>query len=80
MTAQELIEALQKLPPETHIFTSGYEGGYNDASTPVTIRDYALNWYNAEDWWLGPHQLCEDNSDRRDAEERDLLIVKGVSI
>ena len=30
MTVKELIEQLQTLDPDLHVFTNGYEGGYED--------------------------------------------------
>lgn len=80
MTAEELIEILKTFPPETRIFTSGYEGGYQNAGKPHNVRKFALHWYDEEEWYFGPHQLCEDASDIADAEERKLLIVDGICI
>ena len=40
MTAQELIQHLQTLPPDTKIVVRGYEDGYNDVLKlkPVKIK------------------------------------------
>jgi len=70
MTVKELIEQLQTLNPDLHVFTSGYEGGYEDVVSVHNIREVALN-YNTE-WYYGPHIEAE-------AEHKDsYTIVKGV--
>ena len=33
MTIKELIQQLQQLDPDLHVFTNGYEGGYCDVSS-----------------------------------------------
>ena len=51
MTAQELIQLLQTLPPHTKIVVRGYEDGYNDISrlNEVKIKPIAdANWYDGE--------------------------------
>lgn len=72
MTVKQLIEQLQQLDPELHVFVHGYEGGYND----VTIseeKEIALNVH--EEWYYGNHEdvnysLIEDKS--------QYTIVKGI--
>jgi hypothetical protein len=58
MTALELINQLQILPPDTKIVVRGYEDGYNDISQlkPVKIK---LN-ENAE-WYYGVYIVSADN-------------------
>jgi len=53
MTVKELIEQLQTLDPDLHVFTTGYEGGYEDVVSVGNIKEIALS-YNTE-WWYGPH-------------------------
>ena len=51
MTAQELIQHLQTLPPTTKIVVRGYEDGYNDILMlkEVKIKLKAdAHWYNGE--------------------------------
>jgi len=51
MTAQELIQHLQTLPPTTKIVVRGYEDGYNDILKlkEVKIKLKAdANWYDGE--------------------------------
>lgn len=38
MTAQELIQHLQTLPPDTKIVVRGYEDGYNDILKLKTVK------------------------------------------
>ena len=69
MTVKELIEQLQQLDPELHVFVDGYEGGYEDVSISE-VKDIALNVYN--DWWMGEH----DNYD--ETKHIDNTVVKGI--
>ena len=51
MTAQELIQLLQALPPHTKIVVRGYEDGYNDILrlNEVEIKPKAdAEWYDGE--------------------------------
>jgi hypothetical protein len=58
MTVKELIEHLQTLDPEVHVFTKGYEGGLNEVEIRDIPTDVALNVHTA--WWYGEHDY-EDN-------------------
>jgi hypothetical protein len=72
MTVKELIEQLQLINPDLQVFTSGYEGGFNDVeiSKPDT---FCLN-VNKE-WYYGPHETVAFI----DEEERpSYKIVKGI--
>ena len=70
MTVKELIAELQTLDPDLRVFTSGYEGGYEDAGPISDIKEIALK-YNT-DWWYGPH--VEAQTEHRDS----YTIVKGI--
>lgn len=72
MTVKELIEQLQTLDPDLHVFTSGYEGGYNDASPICKVEDIALEYHKGT-WYYGLH---EDADEVRDKEK--YTIVKGI--
>ena len=51
MTAQELINHLQTLPPETKVVIRGYEDGYNDILQlkKVKIKSKVdAHWYDGE--------------------------------
>ena len=54
MKVKELIAELQKIDPELHVFTKGYEGGCEDPVLDGKIIEVALN-YNT-DWYYGKHQ------------------------
>ena len=70
MTVKELIEQLQTLDPDLHVFTTGYEGGFEDVVSVGHIKEVALN-YNTE-WYYGPH--IEAEPEHRESH----TIVKGV--
>jgi hypothetical protein len=71
MTVKELIEQLQQLDPDLHVFTQGYEGGYEDVVSVGNIKEIALN-YNDE-WYYGPHVEVIGEEHRDNFE-----IVKGI--
>ena len=71
MTVKELIEQLQTLDPDLHVFTTGYEGGFEDVVQVGNVKEFALNHYNV--WYYGPH---EDANEVHDKEK--YTIVKGV--
>lgn len=51
MTALELIQQLQTLPPNTKIVVRGYEDGYNDILNlkPIKIKQARnIHWYLGE--------------------------------
>ena len=58
MTVAELIEELNKLPPDMLVMVPGYEGGYDNAevqrNTAVLLND---NWDGQEkiSWYNGRH-------------------------
>lgn len=57
MTAQELIQQLQTLSPDTKIVVRGYEDGYNDILKlkPIQIKQ-ARNLH----WYLGEYEDSND--------------------
>jgi hypothetical protein len=70
MTVKELIAELQTLDPDLHVFTPGYEGGYEDVVSVGDIKEIALNYHTQ--WYYGPHVEAE-------AEHKEShTIVKGV--
>jgi hypothetical protein len=72
MTIKELVEKLNELDPELHVFVPGYEGGYHYAN--VSKPDsFCLN-VNSE-WYYGPH---ESISHIHEEERPDYKIVKGI--
>ena len=75
MTAQELINQLQQLDPNTRVFIQGYEGAYNDATGISSEVEMALDVHS--EWWYGRHDIVED-LDQEQLEGK--TIVKGVII
>lgn len=72
MTVKELIEQLQQLDPDLRVFTSGYEGGYNDAGpVPIdNIMEIALDYH--DEWYYGKHE------DAFVVDREKYTIVKGI--
>ena len=54
MNVQQLIEELQKYPPEMRVIVQGYEGGYSDCTLPEPTR-IRLNVHEEDDWCTGRH-------------------------
>jgi len=69
MTVKELIEKLQQLDPELHVFVDGYEGGYDDVAVSE-VKEIALNVHS--EWYYGKHDNVDDDR------FFDATIVKGV--
>ena len=74
MTIKELIEQLQQLDPETHVFVKGYEGGLEYAELKGSVMDVALDVNSDDEWWYGKHDCATDNH-RNDS---NITIVKGI--
>ena len=71
MTVKELIEQLQTLDPDLHVFTTGYEGGYEDVVSVGDIKEIALSYHDK--WYYGPHVEAE-------AEHKDSYTIVKVII
>ncbi len=54
MNVQQLIEELQKHPPEMRVIVQGYEGGYNDMKPPE-ITSIRLNVHDEDCGYYGRH-------------------------
>ena len=54
MTVKELIEQLQTLDPDLHVFTNGYEGGYEDVVSVGGAKEIALDVHT--EWYYGKHE------------------------
>ena len=70
MTVKELIEQLQQLDPDLRVFTTGYEGGYNDADPANNIMNIALDYHN--EWYYGKYE------DASVVDREKYTIVKGI--
>lgn len=74
MTVKELIEQLQTLDPDLHVFVQGYEGGYNHAGPIGNVREIALDVH--EEWYYGKHE--DADSDYYVPDKSKHTIVKGI--
>ena len=73
MTIKELIEQLQQLDPETHVFVKGYEGGLDYAELQGPIEDIMLNVHS--EWWYGSHAYVTEGIKTQHPNNE---IVKGI--
>ena len=55
MNVQQLIEQLQKHPPDMRIIIQGYEGGFNDLDR-VEPKEIIVNANDGHSWWKGKHE------------------------
>ena len=74
MTVKQLIEQLQQLDPELHVFVQGYEGGYDYAGPISNILEIALDVH--EEWYYGKHEDADSNYYVSDKSKHK--IVKGI--
>ena len=74
MLVKELIEQLQTLDPDLHVFVCGYEGGYNDAGPISEIKEIALNVH--EEWYYGQHE--DADTEYYVSDKLNYTIVKGI--
>ena len=74
MTVKELIEQLQQLDPDLHVFVQGYEGGYDDAGPVSNVMDIALDIH--EEWYYGKHEDADTVYYVPDKDK--YTIVKGI--
>ena len=72
MTVKELIEQLQQLDPDLHVFVQGYEGGFDDAGPIGDIKEIALDYH--KEWYYGKHEDANYNNTIRE----NYTIVKGI--
>ena len=74
MTVKQLIEQLQQLDPDLHVFTQGYEGGYEDVHVGKEVMKIALNVH--EEWYYGKHE--DVNNAYYVPDKSKYKIVKGI--
>jgi hypothetical protein len=74
MTIKELIEQLQQLNPDLHVFTSGYEGGFDDVCVSSEEFEIALDVH--EEWYYGKHENADNDYYVPDKSKH--TIVKGI--
>lgn len=73
MTVKQLIEQLQQLDPDLHVFTSGYEGGFDDVYVGEEM-EIALNVH--DEWYYGKHESADSGYYVPDKSK--FKIVKGI--
>lgn len=73
MTVKQLIEQLQQLDPNLHVFTAGYEGGYNDVYVSEEM-EIALDVH--EEWYYGKHE--DASTEYHVPDKSKFKIVKGI--
>lgn len=74
MTVKELIEQLQTLDPDLHVFVRGYEGGYDDVGPISPVMEIALDVH--KEWYYGKHE--EADTEYYVPSKSNYTIVKGV--
>ena len=75
MTVRELIEQLQQLDPDLYVFTSGYEGGFDDVCVGEEM-EIALDVH--EEWYYGKHE--DANTAYHVPDKSKFKIVKGITL
>ena len=73
MTVKQLIDILDRLDPELHVFVKGYEGGLDYAEFRGPVEDIALNVYLEKQWSYGRHEYVSSGYEISNRE-----IVKGI--
>ena len=74
MNVQQLIEELQKYPPEMRVIVDGYEGGYSDCKPPEPTR-IRLNVHEKDRWYYGRHDDASSFDDDRDGAIETALLL-----
>jgi hypothetical protein len=72
MTIKELIAQLSELDQELHVFTSGYEGGFNYVEISQE-EEFCLDVY--VEGYYGPHEYILSMSNQDPADYKQ---VKGI--
>jgi len=72
MTAQELIEHLKALPPETPVLVEGYETGFDDI---VEVKPCEVVHYRHAQGWDGEYQA--DDSFAGEQKTKSAVILTG---
>lgn len=74
MTVKELIDVLERLDPNLHVFTRGYEGGFEDVEFIKDPFDVALDVNDR--WYYGKHEAVSKLADP--TKYTNYKIVKGI--
>ena len=54
MNVQQLIEELQKYPPDLRVIRKGYESGFDDLSE-LELTEIIVDYNDGHSWWNGKH-------------------------
>lgn len=74
MTAEELIERLKILPPETQVLVEGYETGFDDI---VDLKAQKVFWYRNAQEWDGEYQTPDTFSGKGTREVTPSVVILG---
>lgn len=75
MNIQQLIEELQKHPPEMRVIVRGYEGGYDDVEPPE-LTQIRLNVHAETDWFYGRHEDADHLLGSQDGAVETALLIR----
>mgnify|MGYP003326005398 FL=1 len=73
MKIKELIDILDRLDPEAHVFVKGYEGGLDYAELKGPVTDIILDVHS--EWWYGSHAYVTEGIKTQHPNNE---IVKGI--
>jgi len=74
MNVQQLIEELQKHPPEMRVIVNGYEGGYKDLDSP-NQKSIRLNVHPPDKWYYGTHDDEDYPFGSKDGSKETALLI-----
>jgi hypothetical protein len=74
MNVQQLIEELQKHPPEMRVIVNGYEGGYEDLASPHQ-KSIRLNVHAPDKWYYGQHDDEDYSLGSKDGSKETALLI-----
>ena len=78
MTIYELMQLLEKHPPDLRVMVNGYEDGYGDLSPDcIMTRDVRLNVYTK--WYAGRHDEAYEGNQNRGSGTAKALILHRPS-
>jgi hypothetical protein len=74
MNVQQLIEELQKHPPEMRVIVNGYEGGYCDINS-LEQKSIRLNVHEPDCWYYGPHDDADHPTGSKEGSVETALLI-----
>ena len=70
MKVKKLIKLLKNMNPDTHVFVSGYEGGYHCVSKNVLVTTMVINAH--KEHYYGPHELYSNTPIRLNPDRKNI--------